>query len=124
LLPTGGYARVLVRRSPPVDNRSEIAILDKLTKTSFYHAMSHSLTITLDTDTFAWLTRQAASEQSTPAAVVEALLRELADPENVEGDLMDRLLLQSVDFFPPVMTLDEHDEHRDEIIDYTLPGQQ
>ena len=80
--------------------------------------MTHLLTITLDASTFDWLTRQAQAEETTPAAVVEALLRELADPENVEGDLMDRLLLQSVDFFPPVMTLDEQDEHRDEIIDY------
>ena len=80
--------------------------------------MTHSLTITLDADTFGWLTRQATAEQSSLAAVVEELLRELADPENVEGDLMDRLLLQSVDFFPTVMTLEEQDEHRDEIIDY------
>jgi hypothetical protein len=79
--------------------------------------MTHSLTITLDDDTFGWLTRQAVSEQTTAVAFVESLLRELADPDAVEGDLIDRLLVASVDSFPPIMTLDEQDEFRDELLD-------
>lgn len=79
--------------------------------------MTHSLTITLDDDTFGWLTRQAVSEQTSAVAFVESLLRELADPDAVEGDLIDRLLVASADAFPPIMTLEEQDDHREEILD-------
>jgi hypothetical protein len=94
-----------------------LEVLDSESETEYRGVMVHSLTITLDDDTFAWLTRQAAAEQTTVAKVVEELLHELADPDAVEGDLIDRLLMASTDSFPPIMTLDEQDECREEILD-------
>lgn len=79
--------------------------------------MTHSLTITLDSSTFDWLTRQAQAENTTPAGVVETFLREMADPENIEGDLIDRLLAEAVGSFPPVMTLEEKGEMQEEVLD-------
>jgi hypothetical protein len=80
--------------------------------------MTQELILQLDANTADWLQRQALAEQTTPVAFVEEILRELADPEQIEGDLIDRLLAQAVSYFPPVMTLDEQDEYRDEVLDH------
>ena len=74
-----------------------------------------TLTLTLVPITAAWLSRVAGP--TDPAAVVVELLRELADPDNVDGDLIDRLLAEAAGSFPPVMTLDEQDEKRAEVLD-------
>jgi hypothetical protein len=46
--------------------------------------MVHSLTITLDDHTFAWLARLAAAEQMPAASCVVELLKELANPDAIE----------------------------------------
>ena len=76
-----------------------------------------TLTLTLDADTVEWLQREAATTRQTPADFVVELLRELADPDSVEGDLIDRLLTDATGSFPPVMTLDEQSEMREELLD-------
>ena len=76
-----------------------------------------TLTLTLDANTVAWLQREAATTRQTPADLVVELLQELADPDSVEGDLIDRLLTDATGSFPPVMTLDEQSEMREELLD-------
>jgi hypothetical protein len=76
-----------------------------------------TLTITLDPFTSEWLHREAATENTTAELFVAELLRELADPEQVEGELIDRLLSEASHSFPPLMELDEQDEMREEVLD-------
>jgi hypothetical protein len=77
-----------------------------------------TLTLDLDPITTDWLVREAAAAGREPAEFVAELLRELADPENVEGDLIDQLLADTTRLLPPVMTLDEHAEMKDELLDH------
>lgn len=83
-----------------------------------YRSGMTTLTLTLDPATAEWLHREAGATNRPPSDFVVDLLRELADPDRVEGDLIDDLLARSVDLFPPVMTLDEQDEMREEVLDH------
>ena len=76
-----------------------------------------TITIPLDLQTADWLNREAATANKSPAEFVAELLLELADPDHVEGDLIDRLLVEATGYLPPIMTLDEVDEMREEILD-------
>jgi hypothetical protein len=76
------------------------------------------LTLKLDPITTEWLLREAAVVQREPAEFVAELLRELADPDNIEGNLIDQLLADATSSLPPVMTLDEHAEMKDELLDH------
>lgn len=76
-----------------------------------------TLTITLDPFTSKWLQREAATENVAPELFVAEMLRELADPEQVEGELIDRLLCEATHSFPQVMELDEQEEMREEVLD-------
>jgi hypothetical protein len=76
-----------------------------------------TLTIALDPFTAEWLHREAATENTMPELFVAELLRELADPDQVEGNLIDRLLAEATRSFPGVMELEEQAEMRDEVLD-------
>jgi hypothetical protein len=76
-----------------------------------------TLTIALDPLTADWLNKEAVALNQTQAEFVSELLRQLADPDRVEGDLIDRLLAEAAHSFPPVMTLDEQTEMREEVLD-------
>jgi hypothetical protein len=80
--------------------------------------LSITLTLNLDPITTEWLIREAAAIQRDPAEFIAELLRELADPDHVEGDLIDQLLADATRSLPPVMTLDEHAEMKDELLDH------
>jgi hypothetical protein len=75
-----------------------------------------TLTLNLDPITVDWLLRESAAVGREPAEFVAELLRELADPDHIEGDLIDQLLAASANSFPPVSTLEEQDEHREEVL--------
>ena len=75
------------------------------------------ITLTLDPQIAAWLNREAGALNQAPADFVVELLRELADPDHVEGDLIDRLLAEATNSFPLVMTLDEQADMREEVLD-------
>jgi hypothetical protein len=79
---------------------------------------THTLTLNLDPITTDWLFREAAASGSEPAEFVAELLRELADPDHFEGDLIDQLLTDATRSLPPVMTLDEHAEMKEELLDH------
>ena len=76
-----------------------------------------TLTLDLDSITADWLLREAAAAGREPAEFVAELLRELADPDNIEGNLIDQLLADATRSLPPVMTLDEHSEMKEELLD-------
>lgn len=76
------------------------------------------LTITLSDLTYAWLNTESAGANQTAAEFVAALLDGLADPENVERDLIDQLLSDATGWFPSLMTLEEQAEIRDEVLDF------
>jgi len=75
------------------------------------------LTLELDAITADWLTREAAAASCNLADFVSQLLRELPDPDAVEGDLIDRLLAEATHSFPPIMELDEQTDMREEVLD-------
>lgn len=77
-----------------------------------------TLTLALDPLTAAWLRRESAAADRPPTDFVAELLRELADPDGDEGELIDRLLSAAIVHFPPVMTLDEQAEMREEVLDH------
>ena len=74
------------------------------------------LILELDAMTADWLAREAAAAARDAAGFVTEILRELADPDAVEGDLIDRLLAGATHCFPPVMDLDEQTEMREEVL--------
>jgi hypothetical protein len=80
--------------------------------------MAETLSITLSDVTHDWLNRESALSGRTPSEYVSAMLAELADPGNIEVDLIDRLLAGAGSWFPPLMTLEEQDEMRDEVLDF------
>jgi hypothetical protein len=49
---------------------------------------------------------------------VLAIIRSMADPQRIEGDLIDQLLIDASQWLPPAMTLEEHAEMKDELLDY------
>jgi hypothetical protein len=75
------------------------------------------LTLELDPLTAEWLTREAKAASCDVPEFVTEILRELADPDAVEGDLIDRLLAEAKHSFPPIMELDEQAEMREEVLD-------
>jgi len=72
----------------------------------------------LDPMTADWLAREAAASARDASVFVGEILRELADPDAVEGDLIDRLLAEAAHAFPPIMEFDEHADMREEVLDH------
>lgn len=44
----------------------------------------------------------------------------MSDPEQEETILIDQLLVSAASFFPPIMSLEEKEDFREEIIDYLV----
>jgi hypothetical protein len=79
--------------------------------------MPKTITITLSDATYAWLQGESALTGKTPKAFLTEFLADMADPDNVEADLIDKLLDQATSWFPPLMELDEQTEMREEVLD-------
>jgi hypothetical protein len=75
------------------------------------------ITITVSNATHAWLERESASARKSPTAFLNELLADLADPDQIEIDLIDRLLISCAGWFPPIMELEEQVEMRVEVLD-------
>lgn len=80
--------------------------------------MVETISIGVSETTLAWLRRESALTGRAVPEFLAELLRELAGPDNIEGDLIDRLLAEATQWFPPLMTLEEQDEMREEVLDF------
>jgi len=80
--------------------------------------MKDTLTITLSILTLSWLKSESDRAGQTTEEFVATLLTDLADPDNVERNLLDQLLADAVKWFPSLMTLEEQTEMREEVLDY------
>jgi hypothetical protein len=79
--------------------------------------MAETFSISFSGVTLAWLKHESARAGRTPEQFVTELLADLADPDNVEAELLDKLLAGTATYFPPVMTLEEQDEMRGEVLE-------
>jgi hypothetical protein len=80
--------------------------------------MAETLSIILSDVAYEWLKRESARSGRTPTEFVTELLTGMADPDNIEIGLIDKLLSGAGAWFPPLMTLEEQDEMRDEVLDF------
>ena len=80
--------------------------------------MDKKITVTLPDATHAWLERESALAGKTPKEFLTQFLADLADPKNIEDHLIDQLLIESLNLFPPLMELDEQTEMREEVLDF------
>ncbi len=76
------------------------------------------VTLTLTGEALERLNAMAVNTRSTHSQALSRLLNEVANSGSVECELINRLLSEAGSYFPPVMTLEEQSEFREEIIDY------
>src|SRR5690348_6687057 len=80
--------------------------------------MTRLVSISLSDSTYSWLKQEAAQTGDTPAEFISKMLSKLADPDNAEAMSLDQLLAEAVSWFPPLMTLEEQEEMREEVLDF------
>jgi len=74
--------------------------------------------LSLSHDSVSWLEQTAAEAHCSVDDFASRLLNLLSNPDSIEDDIVDRLLADATKYFPPVVTLEEQTEMREEVIDY------
>lgn len=76
--------------------------------------------LTLTTATRHFLASEAATAGVEFDQFISRILNELCSPDQEEALLIDELLVSASSYFPPIMTLEEREDFREEILDYLL----